>query len=153
MEEDIKILEDFIKYFEAEAISTKYRRNISITVGEDDIQAIENLIKGYRELEEENTDLKDLYIRTAKHQHKIGHTELGDYMLAQIGAIPTFTTWEKYITWVPKSKIKEKIEELEKKILEYEAYRERGKETDVEYYDFIANSARKKVLQELMEDK
>ena len=53
-EEDIKILEEFIKYFEAEAISRKYRRNISITVGEDDIEALEHLIKAYKELEEKN---------------------------------------------------------------------------------------------------
>lgn len=56
-------------------------------------------------------------------------------------------------SYIPKSKVKEKIEELDKKILEYEAYRETGKETDEEYYDFIANSARKKVLQELMGEK
>lgn len=49
--EDIKILEEFIKYFEAEAMSRKYRRNISITVGEDDIEAIENLIARNKELE------------------------------------------------------------------------------------------------------
>jgi len=48
---DIEILEEFIKYFETEAISRKYRRNISITVGEDDIEAIENLIKENKELE------------------------------------------------------------------------------------------------------
>jgi len=51
---DIEILEEFIKYFEAEATSRKYRRNISITVGEDDIEAIENLLKRNKELEEEN---------------------------------------------------------------------------------------------------
>lgn len=64
MEEDIKILEDFIKYFEAEAVSRKYRRNISITVGEDDIEAIENLIKGYRELEEKYEKLSKIAIET-----------------------------------------------------------------------------------------
>lgn len=54
MEEDIEILENFIKYFEEEAISRKYRRNISITVSEDDIQAIENLIARNEELEEKD---------------------------------------------------------------------------------------------------
>ena len=65
MEEDIKILEEFIKYFEAEAVSIKYRRNISITVGEDDIEALKNLIKGYRELEEwkreKGCSIKEVY--------------------------------------------------------------------------------------------
>lgn len=89
-------------------------------------KALKNLIKGYRELEE----IEESFIWQSNFDMKYYE--------------------ENYI---PKSKIKEKIEELEKKILEYEAYRERGKETDVEYYDFIANSARKKVLQELLEDK
>lgn len=51
---------------------------------------------------------------------------------------------------IPKSLIEEKTEEADKKILEYEAYRETGKETDVEYYDFIASTAEKKVLEELL---
>lgn len=49
---DIEILEEFIKYFEAEATQRKYRRNISITVGEDDIEAIENLIQRNKDLEQ-----------------------------------------------------------------------------------------------------
>ena len=51
--EDIKIVEEFIKYFEAEAISKKYRRNISITVGEEDIEAIENLLSRLKTAERE----------------------------------------------------------------------------------------------------
>lgn len=76
MNDSIEILEEFIKYFEAEAISRKYRRNISITVGEDDIQAIENLIKGYRNSEDimknsvkENLELKE-YIRELEKKNK-----------------------------------------------------------------------------------
>ncbi len=75
MEEDIKILEEFIKYFEAEAVSRKYRRNISITVGEDDIQALQNLIKGYRELEKRSTAtlmyIDNKCIRKSKIKEKI----------------------------------------------------------------------------------
>lgn len=56
---NIEILEEFIKYFEAEATQRKYRRNISITVGEDDIEAIENLIQENKELKEENHTLKE----------------------------------------------------------------------------------------------
>lgn len=63
---DIEILEEFIKYFEAEATQIKYRRNISITVGEDDIEAVENLIQRNKDLEqiekehkEENGRLRD----------------------------------------------------------------------------------------------
>ena len=113
MEEDIKILEEFME-------DSKDYAQYCVSVTE--IKAIENLIKGYK-LEKLKNVLDEQSLKEA----------LEDY--------------------IPKSKIKEKIEELEKKILEYETYRETGKETDVEYYDFIANSARKKVLQELMEDK
>lgn len=69
------------------------------------------------ELETENTNLKDIYIRTAKHQKKIGHEELGNYMLAQIQAVPTFTTFEEYITWIQKEDLRSllrKYEELKK---------------------------------------
>ena len=69
------------------------------------------------ELETENTNLKDIYIRTAKHQKKIGREELGNYMLAQIQALPTFTTFEEYITWIQKEDLRsllKKYEELKK---------------------------------------
>ena len=54
MEEDLKILEEFIKYYNAETISRKFVGTLSISVDESDIQAIENLIKRCKELEEEN---------------------------------------------------------------------------------------------------
>lgn len=73
------------------------------------LREIQSLRHKLEKQEKENTDLKELYIRTAKHQEKIGHTELADYMLAQIQAVPTFTTWEEYTTWVSKDKIREKI--------------------------------------------
>lgn len=60
MEEDIEILEEFIKYYEAEATSRKFRGTLSISVDEYDIEAIENLIKEYREL-------KENYDKLAKH--------------------------------------------------------------------------------------
>lgn len=67
------------------------------------------VLKENEELKRKNEELKVLYIRTAKHQEKIGHTELAGYMLAQIEAVPTFTTWEEYTTWVDKDKIREFI--------------------------------------------
>jgi len=61
---DIEILEEFIKYFEAEATQRKYRRNISITVGEDDIEALENLIQEYKKLKKQmGKDLDVVYIK------------------------------------------------------------------------------------------
>lgn len=76
-------------------------------------RAIETVLQELNMLEKENTDLKDLYIRIAKHQDKLGHFELSEYMLAQIEATPTFTTWEEYTTWVSKDKIREIIKELD----------------------------------------
>lgn len=61
---NIEILEEFIKYFEAEATQRKYRRNISITVGEDDIEAIENLIQENKELKEKYNRLSHFAIET-----------------------------------------------------------------------------------------
>lgn len=94
------------------------RREVGQRVREHEIvlELIHKYKKQQKEIEKqnkENTDLKDLYIRTAKHQEKIGHVELAEYMLAQIQAIPTFTTWEEYTTWVSKDKIREIIKELD----------------------------------------
>lgn len=65
-DKDIKILEEFIKYYEAEAISRKFRGTLSIQVDEDDIQAIENLLKENEKLKIKiqfinKNNLDDLY--------------------------------------------------------------------------------------------
>ena len=74
----------------------------------------------------ENMDLKELYVRVAKHQEKIGHTELAEYMLAQIQAIPTFTTWEEYTTWVSKDDLRKILDKYAKKEIDFapELYKE-----------------------------
>lgn len=115
MEEDIKILEDFIN-----GTLFKYARN---AFDEEDLRntldkAIETLIKGYKAKCELIEKLK---------QDK-------DILYGVIDEIK-----EDYI---PKSKIKEKIEELEK-------------EKDYYYSDYKIDELNDKiqVLQELMEDK
>jgi hypothetical protein len=101
MEQDIKILEGMLGFISV--LNTEQR------------QALENLIKGYREKEEsekylydayqdagkkmfeyaeENEKLKELYIRTAKHLEEIGKPEMAEYFLAQIEAIPTWNVGE-----------------------------------------------------------
>jgi len=74
----------------------------------------------------ENTDLKELYIRVAKYQEKKGHTDLAEYMLAQIQAIPTFTTWEEYTTWISKEDLRKILDKYAKKELDFapELYKE-----------------------------
>ena len=146
MEETIKILEDFIKYFEAEAISTKYRRNISITVDEDDIQALENLLKGYRELEE-NKELKT----TKGFEENIEVSKFGEWVGKNyIDYKFEYENYQRILAdCIPKSKIKEKIEE----------YKQEMKEIRAEQTGLIWNHRLHKldyaiqVLQELMEDK
>ena len=58
IEKDIKILEEFIKYYEAEATSRKFRETLSIRVDEDDIDALENLINMYKRVLKENEHLR-----------------------------------------------------------------------------------------------
>jgi hypothetical protein len=90
MEEDIKILEDFIKYYEAECTSRGFERTLIVRVDKDDVQSLENLIKEYRELEERNIYL----VNERKKLEEL-----------------LFMSNENYIE---KSKVKEKIEEYEK---------------------------------------
>lgn len=124
MEEDIKILEEKIKALNLH-INNYYKNDCETSV--------------CKELVKEKKAIENLIkgYKVEKLRNTLDEQSLKEAL-------------ENYI---PKSKVKEKIEELDKKILEYEAYRETGKETDEEYYDFIANSARKKVLQELMGEK
>lgn len=73
------------------------------------LREIQSLRHKIEKQEKENTDLKELYIRVARNFEEKGKTEMAEYMLAQIQAVPTFTTWEEYTTWVSKDKIREKI--------------------------------------------
>ena len=118
MEEDIKILEEMKKDIVYDS-DEDYDNQIAIR----QIQAIENIIKGYRELE------KDLHEMTISNNHKkenwIHKNCLNEY--------------------IPKSKIKENIKEIDQ-LIEYE-----------KQYGNVANRERlefkKEVLQELLEEK
>lgn len=66
--------------------------------------------------QKENTDLKELYMRIANNFEKRGKTEIAEYMLAQIQAVPTFSSWEEYKTWISKDKIREIIKMVDKDI-------------------------------------
>ena len=118
MEEDIKILENIKKFVEIE-----FKHYIT----DRELKAIENLIKGYRELKE---SIKQLDKLTFEFSNEVARE------------------------YIPKSKIKEKIEELEK-------------ENEQTYTKFLASDRANAnlgtkgkmiegailVLQELMEDK
>jgi len=92
MEEVIKIVEDFIKYCSAEQIQKSDKGNFKITVDEDDIEALENLLTRYKQLEEENRGLKIFKEMTIYRLDVIEPREL-----------------------ISKSKIKEKIEEFKER--------------------------------------
>ena len=109
MEEDIKILEEVKRPI----LATGFERQTKI------LKAIENLIKGYRELEEEwrINKMEEFKIENECH---IKYEDINDY--------------------IPKSKIKEKIEELKANI-------EESKDVLYGAENIV------QVLQELMEDK
>lgn len=117
MKEDIKILENLLEEgFEAMCYL--------------EAQAMEHLIKAYKELEE----------KWDKDTHKLQNA----LNLANADKINNYT---------PNSKIKEKIEEFKLKIEKYYEHKIQGKETDVEFYENITNIEIVRVLQELLEGK
>ncbi len=126
--------EDAISYFKQQVENLRDTSGIIFTMpmlqNEDVIKKDRdnlNIVLGIIEKQEkENMDLKELYVRVAKHQEKIGHTELAEYMLAQIQAIPTFTTWEEYTTWVSKDDLRKILDKYAKKEIEFspELYKE-----------------------------
>ena len=59
MEEDIKILEDFIEYSQEMINDMEYERPVDVTIHQTQVTALENLIKGYRELHKDNKYLKE----------------------------------------------------------------------------------------------
>lgn len=91
MEEDIKILEELkeLNYF-------------GDTVFEREAQALENLLTRYKQLEEENKDLK------LKERNR----ELGRYGEIEVHDLINKTLSEDFI---PTSLVKEKIDDLEKR--------------------------------------
>lgn len=143
MEEDIKLVENLIEEY----------KMFGDLDGIQDIRpymkAIENMLNRNKELEEENEIIKgNYYTLCADIQmvtSELGFPEdtiIADEMVAMIK--------ENYI---PKSKIKEKIEEFKLKIEKYYEHKIQGKETDVEFYENITNIEIVRVLQELLEGK
>ncbi len=87
--------EDAISYFKQQVENLRDTSGIIFTMpmlqnedvikkDRDNLNIVLDIIE---KQEKENMNLKELYVRVAKHQEKIGHTELAEYMLAQIQAI------------------------------------------------------------------
>ena len=126
--------EDAISYFKQQVENLRDTSGIVFTMpmlqnedvikkDRDNLNIVLDIIE---KQEKENMNLKELYVRVAKHQEKIGHTELAEYMLAQIQAIPTFTTWEEYTTWVSKDDLRKILDKYAKKEIDFspELYKE-----------------------------
>lgn len=126
--------EDAISYFKQQVENLRDTSGIIFTMpmlqnedvikkDRDNLNIVLDIIE---KQEKENMNLKELYVRVAKHQEKIGHTELAEYMLAQIQAISTFTTWEEYTTWVSKDDLRKILDKYAKKEIDFspELYKE-----------------------------
>ena len=133
MEEDIKILEEWIEISIGNAPEWVKSDEILKLIDYKQIKAIENLIKGYREKEESDKYLYDAYQDAGKKM---------------------FEYAEQLEDSVPKSKIKEKIEELEKEKDEtYTKFLGCNKNDDSLSTKGKMLEGAIQVLQELMEDK
>lgn len=148
MEEDIKILEETINHY------TAISKNLyDIYLGKDNeeskvylrkAQALENLIKGYRKLEEQLEIDKAYGLEKAELQKELGCKILKCKIVDKnINLNLKLIDLKK--NSIPKSKIKEKIDELEKYIY-------KGENAPQDFLQYRIK-AKIQALQELMEDK
>ena len=156
MEEDIKILKEFTE------------SSCCLASQEEIIECVKNLIKGYRELEKEIEILREYIIIAPNLDEmtalKYAHIQESAYFRGRAEEQQRANeTIHKH--FIPKSKIKEKIEELESKIkatfckymTEEDYYNNKFLSSDVaEDYEVLEVRkliSNRNLLQELMEDK
>lgn len=120
MEEDIKVLEEIINSID---FNNEYQ---VFVLGINQIELIQNLIKGYKEIEEENIKL---------------HTEIAEVVYWESSSVEQIKQ-----DYIPKSKVREKIEELEK-IIQKEEEETCGRCITIGKWEAI------KYLQELLEER
>lgn len=165
MEEDIKILEKFVKTVKGKDYNAEngwhgYYDDELIVLG----KAIENLIKGYRDGEDilketvkENLELKE-YIReleksndTLRYLNEGGQEETGILKYKYEKALDDLTKIFK--NSIPKSKVKEKIEELHNELEEKYGAEKISIFSGNTYMEKFKLLGKVQALQELMEDK
>lgn len=148
MEEDIKILEELT----TQKYSERLLKSLSYIKEEDEIhiltmlerQAIEKIIKEYRELEEivnKYGGAKELEEYILELSRFLGNVSID----AMINTIKN--------DYIPKSKIKEKKEEYKQIIDKYEKQVENDEETDLCYEEIREYACRIETYQELLEEK
>lgn len=128
MEQDIEKVERLIE----RCNECKLKECINCEISWTEVQAIKKLYKAYKELEEENENEFKRGFFTKVAENKANTLKIESQV-------------------IPKSLIKETIEELKNRIEKYREYAEQGIETDVEWVDNVADRETVKVLQELLE--
>ena len=121
-EEDIKLVEDLMFELKFLTINTE-----EIRKG----QALENLMKAYKELEKENNTYKKMSIYDIEGKYLEGKRNANN-------------------KW--KSKIKEKIEELKPIINKYNKQIENDKETDLSYEEIRDYASKLEILESILEE-
>lgn len=129
IEEDIKNIEEIIE-LSKEEIDAK-DENITAILDIEDLISLEHILSDYKKILKENEELKSQE-ETARKVNEL--------------------LVERYSTSIPVQIVKDKIEELNRRIEIYRKYVKQGVETDVEWVDNVADRETVKVLQELIEE-
>lgn len=130
IEEDIKNIEEIIE-LSKEEIDAKAEDIIAI-LDIEDLISLEHILSNYKKILKENEELKSQE-ETARKVNEL--------------------LVERYSTSIPVQIVKDKIEELNRRIEIYRKYVKQGVETDVEWVDNVADRETVKVLQELIEER
>ena len=126
IEDDVKIVKEFIDYAQEVIDDMEYERPVDVTVYQKYLTSMQSILA---EREQDKKRIKELE-EERNHWH-------GCFIVAMENSIA-------------KEKVINVIQEYKDKIERYKEYRIQGKETDVEYYENIANTIIVQVLQELL---
>ena len=115
MEEYIKILEEIVETYRSCSVNEEgFDMKVDIGFTKKECEALENLIAGYKQLEEENKELKHITQNYNAYQQKSDNPN----STIIIADEKWFINGYFKENFIPKSKVKEKIEELKKKVEE-----------------------------------
>ena len=140
IEEDIKIVENYLANSAMNEIDSNFFKNGGWeTVDLEIPKSMQHILSDYKRVLKENEELK------LKEKRRI----IGKYGEIEIHDLINRTLSNDYISV---KKIKDKIEELNRRIEIYRKYVKQGVETDVEWVDNVADRETVKVLQELLKE-
>ena len=140
IEEDIKIVENYLANSAMNEIDSNFFKNGGWeTIDLEIPKSMQHILSDYKRVLKENEELK------LKEKRRI----IGKYGEIEIHDLINRTLSNDYISV---KKIKDKIEELNRRIEIYRKYVKQGVETDVEWVDNVADRETVKVLQELLKE-